>query len=181
MSGEVKLRGTSEIELRPLRGRNPRGLFAALGALDVVPRQLSEQCPTLRFTDSIEPHAVITGPRDLDHRMALADPDRARWEHSPILDPGPRGAPRLDDLKPRAESELPAWIGAVAEPTSVDDRADVDLLAGLVSEGALAGKGDASRRPSISPQATGGPSRRCELRSAIGPEDLREALGGPWR
>jgi hypothetical protein len=182
MSGEMKPRGTSgEVELRPLCGRNPRGLFAALGALDVVSRQLPEQCPTLRFTDSIEPHAVLTGPRDLDHLVALCDRDRARWENSPILAWGPEGRP-LDDLKPRAESELPAWIGAVAEPMSVDDRADVDLLAGLVSEGARAGKGDA--KPTHFHFTAGNQrflAKVRELRSAIGPEDLREALGGPWR
>jgi len=168
------------IELKALRGRNPRGLFAALGALDVATRCLpgEEERPTLRWSESIEPSAILTGPRDLDHLIALCDRDRARWMDSPIFEWRPDGKP-LEDLKPRAETELPEWISAVM---SVDDRADVDLLSGLVSEGAKAKNGDA--KPTHFHFTAGNQKflrmvRR--MRSEIGPEDLREALEGQWR
>lgn len=171
----------NDIELPAVRGHNPLGLFAALGVLDVATRSLPDRRVSLRWTESLEPNAILHGPDSLDHLIALCDADRARWASSPVLTWGPNGVP-LDDLKPEPDA-LRRWIDEVADDADcTGDRTDCDLLAALVAEGALAGKGDS--KPTHL-HFTAGQQRFLvmvrELRAGVDPERLVEALVGPWR
>lgn len=171
----------TDVALPALYGRNPLGLFAALGALDVASRLLPGRTVTLRWTDSLQPIAILRGPDSLDHLVDLIDQDRLRWARSPILTWGPDGSP-LDDLKPSTK-ELRLWSQLVLEEfQSTGDRTDVDLLCGLVAEGATAGKGDS--KPTHF-HFTAGQQRFLsmvrELQSGVDPPRIQEALEGPWR
>lgn len=170
-----------DIVLSALRGRNPLGLFAALGVLDVATRSLPGRRVTLRWTEALEPTAVLRGPDSLDHLVALCDADRERWASSPILTWGPHGEP-LDDLKPEPD-ELRRWADEIAdEAVRTGQRADADLFGALVAEGARAGKGDS--KPTAF-HFTAGRQRFLvmarKLRDGIDAERLAEALVGPWR
>ncbi len=170
-----------DIILPALRGRNPLGLFAALGALDVATRSLPGRDLTLRWTEGLEPTAVLRGPDSVDHLLTLCDADRARWASSPILTWGPNGKP-LDDLKPEPD-QLRKWTNVVVdEAARTGRRADVDLLGALVAEGAAARKGDS--KPTAF-HFTAGQQRFLamvrELRAGVDTERFAEALFGPWR
>lgn len=169
-----------EVELPALRGHNPLGLFAALGVLDVVTHALPDRPITLRWTEGLEPFAVLTGLDSLDQVIELCDRDRERWALSPVLAWGPKGR-ALDDLKPSLP-DLRQWIEAAAQTfwASGDDR-DIALLTGLVAEGAAAGKGDA--KPTHF-HFTAGQQKFLAmvrvLQRDVTPAHLREAMAGPW-
>lgn len=170
-----------DIVLPALRGRNPLGLFAALGALDVATRSLPGRRVTLRWTEALEPAAVLCGPDSFDHLVALCDTDRTRWASSPILTWGPSGEP-LEDLKPEPD-QLRQWTDEIADGAlRTGERADVDLLGALVAEGAAARKGDS--KPTAF-HFTAGQQRFLamvrELCAGIDAERFTEALDGPWR
>lgn len=170
-----------EIALTALRGRNPLGLFAALGALDVTTRLLPDRAVTLRWTEALEPSAVLLGPDSLDHIVSLCYADVARWEKSPVLTWGPDGV-SLDDLKPAPE-HLERWTKAVLEHAMrTGQRADVDLFGALVAEGGYDRKG-ASKPTAF--HFTAGQQRFLtmvrELRNGLDAERLHEAMVGPWR
>jgi hypothetical protein len=165
------------IELRPLRGRNPRGFFGALGAFDVATRALADVPVTLMWTDTIEPAAVITGPRDLDHLVELCDQDRDRWARSPLLAWGPDDLPAAD-LKIPPDSVARWFETALAS----GERGDADLLAALLAEGPVSGKDEA--KPTHFHFTAGQQkflAKVRELRGASDADALREALAGPWR
>lgn len=171
----------AEIELPALRGRNPLGLFAALGAFDAADRALADRRVTLRWTEELEPHAVLGGPDSLDHLIELCERDRQRWATSPVLTWGPDGT-ALDDLKPSL-ADLRRWIEVVAEGfwRSGDDR-DLRLLCGLVAEGAAAGKGSA--KPTHFHFTAGNQKFLImvrQLQESVTPDLFHEALAGPWR
>lgn len=170
-----------DISLPALRGRNPLGLFAALGALDVATRLLPDRSVTLRWEGSLEPVGILRGPDSLGHLVELCDADRARWASSPVLMWGPNGKP-LDDLKPSPE-ELRQWTAVIAhEALLTRQRADVDLFCALVAEGAMAGKGDS--KPTAL-HFTAGNQRLLamvrDLCAGVDAERITEALVGPWR
>ncbi|CAN5286932.1 hypothetical protein BH24ACT9_BH24ACT9_12690 [soil metagenome] len=170
----------AEIELPALSGTNPLGLFAALGALDVATRALGGPV-TLRWTDSLEPTAILRGPDSLDQLVDLIDTDRDRWVSSPILTWGPGSKP-LTDLKP-SPNDLRSWFQLVLEEyRHTGDRTDIDLMSGLVAEGAVAGKGDS--KPTHF-HFTAGQQRFLtmvrELHQGLDAGRIREALAGPWR
>ncbi|CAN5397441.1 hypothetical protein BH24ACT9_BH24ACT9_11900 [soil metagenome] len=164
----------ADLRLSGLIGTNPLGLFAALGAVDVAYR--SGAAVRLRWTEDIEPEAVLDGVLDVDTLVDLIDGDRAAWLESPVLAWGPAGPP-LVDTKP-SPSELRAWTAAAL---ASGDRCHADLLGALVAEGAVAGKGEA--KPSHF-HFTAGQQRFLfmvrELASAVAIQDLRAALVGPW-
>lgn len=173
----------SEIALSALRGRNPIGLFAALGALDVATRLLPDRTSHLWWTDDVDPHAVINGPDDLDQLVALCHADVERWKDSPVFTGPPvAGVPReVDDLKV-SQDELRNWVTYVAARATPDDMADLRLLAALVAEGGLA-KGKEESKPTHF-HFTAGQQRFLvmarALRDGITSDRLREALAGPW-
>jgi hypothetical protein len=175
----------TEIPLRPLRGRNPLGLFAALGALDVATRLLPDRAPTLRWTDDVDPYAVIEGPDDIDHLVELSHADIDRWRTSPVLIGPPDDSGALQetaDLKV-AKKSLEDWVAFVATHARPDDLADLRLLSALVAEGGLA-KGKAESKPTHFHFTAG---RQLflvmarELRDNLARDHLVEALVGPWR
>lgn len=171
----------NETELPALRGRNPLGLFAALGVLDVASHHLSDRHVTLRWTDGLEPHAVLSGPDSLDQLLELCGQDQHRWASSLVLTWGPGGIP-LDDLKPSLP-DLRRWIEDVLEEyrRTGDDR-DITLLSALVAEGAAAGKGNA--KPTHFHFTAGNQKFLAMvrlLRHAVTVDDFAEALVGPWR
>lgn len=175
----------AELELPGLLGHNPVGLLAALGTLDVTSRALPDRPVTLRWTDSLEPIAVLRGPDSIDHLTALCDDDRLHWSGSPVLrwpDEDP-----LDDVKTTPET-LRRWVAEVVGSVLAVGRpegrpwADLCLLNGLVAEGALAGKGDT--KPTHL-HFTAGQQKFLamarELQAGVDVERFREAVGGPWR
>lgn len=171
----------SEIQLPALNGRNPLGLFAALGALDVCHRRLPAGVARLRWLDDLQPTAVLEGPDSVDHLVELCDQDREAWLTSSILTWGPDGTP-IEDLKPHPD-DLRSWIRLVHEEyLASGDRRDIDLLAALVAEGATSGKGET--KPTHF-HFTAGQQRFLtmvrELCREVDATRLREALVGPWR
>lgn len=170
-----------DLVLSALHGHNPLGLFAALGALDLATRSLPDRSVTLRWTEQLEPKAVLCGPDSLDHLVALCDADRERWASSAILTWGPNEKP-LDDLKP-APDQLRKWADEIVDGADrAGQRAEVDLLGALVAEGAAARKGDS--KPTAF-HFTAGQQRFLvmvrELCAGVDAERLNEALIGPWR
>lgn len=163
----------TEIPLTSLRGRNPLGLFAALGALDVATRALPDRRVTLRWSDDVDPFALIDGPDDVEHLIDLCSADRDRWRTSPVF-VGPGDDPEDDVKVPMAS--LRTWMRRCADP--VDRR----LLAGIVTEGGRA-KGKDEAKPTHFHFTAG---RQLflvmarELRDGLTRDNLREALVGPW-
>jgi hypothetical protein len=170
-----------EFAAEALDGRNPLGLFAALGALDVATRRLPDRAPTLHWQGRLRPKAVFSGPDSIDHLVELCVADLERWRVSPVLGwTGPEGA--VDDLKldPIA---LRQWIDTVLDAFwRTGDRADIDMLSSLVADGATAGKGDS--KPTHF-HFTAGQQRFLrmarELAGALVVDHFEQALRGPWK
>lgn len=174
----------TDIELPALHGRNPLGLFAALGALDVSVRALRDRTPTLRWTDEVDPTAVVTGPDSLEHLIELCDEDRRGWATSTILTWGLNGNP-LPDLKP-SSTELRVWLEALQHDYMASgDRRDLDLMGALLAEGATAAAGASDTSKPTHFHFTAGQQRFLvmvrELQAAVDADRLHEALVGPWR
>lgn len=172
---------TAEIRLDALEARNPLGLFAALGALDVATRLLPGRRVTLRWDGGLRPTAVLVGPDSLDHLVELCLVDRDRWMTSPVLAWPDRSRP-IEDLKLEPD-ELRGWIEASLEVYwRSGERADIDLVAGLVADGGVAGKGDS--KPTHF-HFTAGQQRFLrmarELGRGLSAERILEAVQGPWR
>lgn len=176
----------TEIGLTPLRGRNPLGLFAALGALDVATRLLPDRAITLRWSDDVDPYAVIDGPDDIDHLVGLGEADLDRWRCSPVLigPPDESGTLReVSDLKVESK-DLRRWVDHVAaDAATTRDLTDLRLLAALVAEGGFA-KGKEESKPTHF-HFTAGQQRFLamarHLRDHLTRDHLVEALVGPWR
>jgi len=171
----------TELHLRALRGRNPLGLFAALGVLDACTRCHPEWDVRLRWTAEIDPTAILAGPPSVDAVIETCDHERKRWGSSSILTWGPNGSVLLD-LKPH-RSVLRKWLEALVANYRVSgDRTDLDLMAALLAEGAVAGTNDA--KPSHF-HFTAGQQKFLvmvrELQANVDAERIREALVGPWR
>lgn len=166
----------TELELPALDGTNPLGFLAALGVLDVLHR--AGRPATLRWADDVVPTAVVTGATDTDDLVAVLDADRARWQGSIALR-GPDGFP-LDDAKPR-QDVMKRWAVEVVR-TLDRSRADADLFAALVSEGAVDGNDNA--KPTHL-HFTAGQQRFLamarELAERVDADRLTEAVCGPWR
>ncbi len=170
----------TEVELDILAGTNPLGFFAALGCLDVVQRRVGERHPALRWSDGLVPQARLAGLGSVDELIDLVMADHDRWQRSPVLYSGPGGAP-LDDLKP-APSAHHDWAERIAETASATERADADLFAALLAEGATAGKGDA--KPTHFHFTAGRQQFLImvrELVESLTRAHVDEALRGPWR
>lgn len=165
----------TEVDLPALEGTNPLGFFAALGVVDAL--TTADSNPTLRWTDELVPHAVISGSGDLESVLDLLDRDRAKWNESILLN-FPESSP-LPDVKPDAKV-LRAWFDAVSR--QIDSRADSDRLCAILAEGALDGNGKA--KPTHL-HFTAGQQQFLEmvrtLISEVDQERLKEAICGPWR
>jgi hypothetical protein len=165
-----------EVALMGLDGTNPLGLLAALGALVELDHAGCE--PTLRWTDDLAPHAVVTGAASLDELVSILDQGRRRWLESTVL-AWPAGEP-ITEVKPGPDV-LRTWAWHVQDRVA-DDRAASDLWSALMAEGALDNSGKA--KPTHLHFAAGqqrflGMAR--QLAAELDPDRLHEALTGPWR
>lgn len=168
----------SDLQLTGLVGTDPLGLFAALGTLDVASR--AGRTATLRWTDDVVPEAVLTGVGSVDELADLVVSDAQRWHRSPVLAWGPEDGPPLRDAKPSPEG-LRRWMAAALHGSD-SERADADLLAAIVAEGAFAGKGEA--KPTHFHFTAGNQQFLTmvrELAEAMTAERVVEAVIGPWR
>lgn len=165
----------TDVSLAALEGTNPLGFLASLGVLDAL--AAAGRGATLRWTDELVPHAVVTGVADDDELIALLDQERTRWLGSLLLD-FPADAP-LADAKPD-RVQLRAWFEAAARSDVPRDQAD--MLCALLAEGAFDGGGKA--KPTHL-HFTAGQQRFLEmvrvLAEQVDADRLREATLGPWR
>ncbi len=164
-----------EIALSALEGTNPLGFLAALGALDAVTRKGVQG--TLRWTDDLVPHAIMSGIADVDLLLEKLDQDRQEWGRSVLLN-FPNGSP-LRDAKP-SETQLRAWfetVNAEQESSTYSNH-----LCALVAEGAY--DGNRKAKPTHL-HFTAGQQQFLEmvrtLIFSIDRDRLREAVCGPWR
>lgn len=164
-----------EIDLVPFDGTNPICFLAALGVLGVLTRDGRDA--TLRWTDELVPHAVVTGAASIDELVMVVDADRGRWQRSAVLD-WPPGTP-LEHARPGPD-ELRAWTAAVLE-VATQRPWDAELFSALVAEGGLGRSGKA--KPTHF-DFTAGQQRFLRdartLRDGLTPELIRNALFGPW-
>jgi hypothetical protein len=168
----------TELVMTGLVGTDPLGLFAALGALDVVHR--AGRTATLRWVDDVVPEAVLTGVDGIDDLTELVLADAGRWRRSPVLTWGPEGGGPQRDAKPSPQ-DLRRWMSAALDDDQ-SGRADIDLLTAIVAEGALAGKGEA--KPTHF-HFTAGQQQFLvmvrELAGAVTGDQIEEAVVGPWQ
>lgn len=166
----------TDMSLPALEGTNPLGFLAALGVLDAV--SATTPGATLRWTDDLVPHAVITGPGDLDQLLDTLDKDRGQWAGSAVLGFPADGKP-LADAKPDG-GQLRQWFEYVDARNG--NRADADLLCALVAEDAFDNNG---RAKPTHLHFTAGQQKFLnmvrELAAAVDRDRLQEAICGPWR
>ncbi|MCC7075696.1 MAG: hypothetical protein IT198_01090 [Acidimicrobiia bacterium] len=169
-----------EVDLHALEGTNPLGLLAAIGCLTAVARTAPDLEPTLRWTESVVPTALLDGPSDVQHLTGILMADLAAWTPSAVLDSGP-GGDTIDEVK-LTPDDLRSWITAVASQATARNRRDLDLLCGLVAEFALDNNGNA--KPTDLHFAAGQQrflKMARELREGMQAADYTEAIQGPWQ
>lgn len=167
---------TDTIELTGLDGTNPLGFLAALGTIAALERMGCDA--RMGWTDGLVPHPVVTGVDDGDALITALDEDRVTWAGSVALT-GPKSEP-LDDAKPPPGVDA-AWATEVVA-TLTRRRADADLYAALVAEGAVDGNGNG--KPTHL-HFTAGQQRFLAMARELGEhvdrERFHEAVFGPWR
>lgn len=170
------------IELPALRGTNPLGLFAALGALDVADRHAKQsggEPPKLWWSDAIDPEARIEGIDSVDALIELIDADRTRWVDSPVLDQV-NDTLKLETKSINSPSPLRKWVQSVCDG---GEETDMSMLYALVAEGATLGSSTESKPTHF--DFTAGQQKFLvmvrELRDKVTADDFREAIVGPWR
>lgn len=172
----------TSLELPALTGANPLSFLAALGVLDVLERRAEKQLSTLRWTDGLQPHAVVTGAESLDALVDLIDEDRRGWRRSPLLTWRMPEGMLPDDVK-ASETELHRWAEHLYEHVSETDRGAANLWCALLAEGALAKDGKSAKPTHL--HFTAGQQQFLrmvrELAGALDRERVLEGLIGPWR
>jgi hypothetical protein len=165
----------NDISLPALEGTNPLGFLAALGVLDALTYKTRDA--TLRWTDELVPHAIVSGVADRELLLDVLDQDRHGWKDSVLLG-FPKESP-LKDAKPD-DLLLREWFDTVSQRR--DSRADSDHLCALVAEGAFDGSGRKAKPTHL--HFTAGQQQFLEmirtLSSKVNHEYLREAICGPW-
>ena len=166
-----------ELILEPLDGANPLGLFAALGvAAAVADAGIGS---TLEWRYSGGWRAVLRSAcADVDDLVAVLDADRKACLHDRML------ALEYDgkrDLKPPPH-RLRELLESLMSDVSPTRRRSIDWASSFMSEGAVANKGDT--KPTAF-HFTAGQQQFLqmvgELLDGVTPDDLREAVVGPWR
>lgn len=171
----------SSLNLPGLAGSNPLSFLAALGVLDVLTRHEGREPATLRWTNGLQPHAIVTGVDSVDVLVDLVDTDRASWRGSPLLNWGPAGNP-LDDVKPSGK-EMHEWAEDLYQRLTEQTRGAADLWCSLLAEGAFAQNGQDAKPTHL--HFTAGQQQFLrmarELVEALDVDRILEALIGPWR
>lgn len=165
----------TSLRIEPISGTNPVGFLAALGLLDIITRRTPDVGATLAWSDDLRPVPILGGIDSIDHLVELVLADRDTWHNSVVLE-GFDGW-RPDDVKADPKEVRP-WFEAAERSTH---EGDLPLLHALISEGALANKGDS--KPTHL-HFTAGQQKflvMCrELRDELNADLLHEALVGPW-
>lgn len=171
----------STLELPGLAGTNPLGFLAALGLLDVLTRHEGREPATLRWTDSLQAHAVVSGTGSVEALVELVDSDLMLWRGSPLLNWGTEGVP-LDDVKPSRE-DAHNWAEDLYGRLADEGRSGADLWCSLLAEGAFAQNGRDSKPTHL--HFTAGQQQFLrtvrELARSVDRERVSEAVIGPWR
>jgi hypothetical protein len=165
----------NEVPLPALEGTNPLGFLAALGVLDAL--SATRPVATLRWTDDLVPHPVVSGVPDLGELLDILDKDRAEWTASSVLGFRADGEP-LPDAKPGGK-DLRRWFEFVADDGR---RSDADHLCAIVAEDAHDNNGKA--KPTHLHFTAGQQkflSMVRELAQRLDRDRLKEAIEGPWR
>jgi hypothetical protein len=165
----------NEVPLTALDGTNPLGFLAALGVLEA----LSSAVPnaTLRWTDDLVPHPIVTGSANVDQLLDTLDKDRKEWLGSALLR-FPQGGELLSEAKPSGH-QLRQWFEFVSDR---GDRAAANHLCAIVAEEARDNNGKA--KPTHLHFTAGQQqflSMVRELAQETGRDRLKEAIEGPWR
>jgi hypothetical protein len=165
----------NEVPLTALEGANPLGFLAALGVLEALYSTIPDA--TLRWTDDLVPHAIVTGPADLDQLLDSLDNDREEWSGSALLRFPEDGEP-LSDAKPSGQ-QLRQWFEFIADD---GDRRAADHLCAIVAEEAWDNNGKA--KPTHLHFTAGQQQFLSMVRELAQETDrnrLKEAIEGPWR
>lgn len=165
----------TDVPLPALDGTNPLGFLAALGTLEAL--AATTPGATLRWTDDLVPHAILTGPAGLDQLLDTLDKDREEWAHSALLR-FPEDGP-LPDAKP-GKAQLRGWFEFVSGPSARP--ADADHLCAIVAEDAL--DNNARAKPTHLHFTAGQQQFLAMVRGlaeAVDRDRLAEAICGPWR
>lgn len=165
----------NDVPLPALEGTNPLGFLAALGVLDALTATTPEV--TLRWTDELVPHAILSGMDDLDQLLNALDKDRKEWVRSSLL-----RFPEinhLSDAKPDGQ-RLREWFEFVSGPAGRP--ADAEHLCAIVAEDAF-DKNKKAKPTHL--HFTAGQQQFLnmirELASNVDHDRLEEAVQGPWR
>lgn len=170
----------NEHVLSGLDGSNPLGFLAALGVLRVL-ADLGHAA-TLRWRLEGRWTPILSVALDRQELLVLLDQDRQRWSSEPALqlcyskDGGLGGAIR--DLKPRPD-DLRRWL---ADLLAQDAPRSLALAAAFFTETAQDNNGNT--KPTALHFTAGQQqllAMALELQRQLTPDDLAEALFGPWR
>jgi len=165
----------TEVPLPALEGTNPLGYLAALGILDAL--AAARPAATLRWTDDLVPHAIVSGIPGVDELLDALDKDRTEWTSSAMLR-FPASKQPLPDAKPGGP-QLRRWLQFVADEGR---RSDADHLCAIVAENAY--DNNAKAKPTHLHFTAGQQQFLTMIRDLAANVDrdrLREALQGPWR
>lgn len=163
------------LALDGLDGRNPLAYFAALGCLAAVSRMVPDAAPRLTWRRDPLPRPLLHGSGlNADELIAALDLDREAWGESPAL-----RFEGLPDVKLDGDQQR-RYLEACRD--APDGGRSSGLAAALIAEGAYAKKGDG--KPTDL-HFTAGQQKFLviarELQREVAPNDLEEAIFGPWR
>lgn len=179
----------NQLKLTGLDAQNPLAYFAALGLLRIVDyhaRRQGAMRPLLAFVDEGRQVPILTCALDMDALIGLILEDAVAQEQNPalrlaydangrIVEPNAAGAIR--DLKP-----LPSSARDYLARCATCERRTADLAAGFFSE-LVADRSKGNTKPTAF-HFTAGQQAFLEMvaaiRADICPDDVREALFGPW-
>lgn len=163
------------VELHGLRGNNPLAYFATLGVLAVLER-VGPDPPTLRWSNGVVAHPVVTGASGVQEIAELVMTDHEAWLSSPAL--GEFGSTRHDDVKLDPE-QLADYLRAAQ--VADDGGRSLALASALAPEGCF--DGNQVAKPTDF-HFTAGQQKFLavarEIRDGVTATDVVEALVGPW-
>jgi hypothetical protein len=171
----------ASLVLTGLDGANPLGFLAALGALNVLADQASSPGEvTLGWTYRGAWRPVVTSGEGetIDSIVAHMMADVATWKKEPAIDLEYEG---VRDLKPPPEAYR-TYLERLAGKAEPRRRRSVDFAAAFASD--VAEDNSGKTKPTALHFTSGQQKFLAMVRELVGgltPDDVREALVGPWR
>jgi hypothetical protein len=166
----------NELVLTGLDGSNPLGFMAALGVLEVLSDE--GEMVTLRWRqDGVWRPVVAVGGLDLEELIERLDRDRESCKTEPALDLEYGGT---RDLKP-PPGVFRSYLASLVDSATPQSRRSVDWAAAFATDVAVDNNGNT--KPTALHFTAGTQtwlSMVFKLRDEVTPDDLREALLGPW-